>query len=105
MRKEDNTFANTEAENAEGCKKHFTNLFNIITSTLYDPTILKLIPQIITNNNLGELPTTKEIRKAIQKMQYKKSPGPNGILTEAFKSLNGDGYKNIRLDYSQKLER
>jgi len=26
-------------------------------------------------------------------MQYEKSPGPNGIPTEAFKSLNGDGYK------------
>jgi hypothetical protein len=30
-----------------------------------------------------------EIKAALRKMQYKESPGKNGIPTEAFKSLRG----------------
>jgi hypothetical protein len=32
-------------------------------------------------------PTSSEIKAALGKMQYEKSPGKNGVPTEAFKNL------------------
>jgi hypothetical protein len=44
-----------------------------------------------TNDSLEAPPTRKEIKAALRKMKSEKSPGINGIPTEAFKQLTGRG--------------
>jgi hypothetical protein len=53
----------------------------------YDPTVLQEIDPHPVNVTLDIPPTSTEIKAALQKMQYEKNPGKNGIPTEAFKSL------------------
>jgi hypothetical protein len=86
MRKEDGTFAKTEAENAKVLFDHFYKVVNHKELSAFDPTILQEINPRPTNNTLDEPPTSTEIKAAL-KMQYKNSPGKNGIPTEAFKNL------------------
>jgi hypothetical protein len=92
MRKADGTLARNEEESAKVFRKHFEeNVFNRNEQSSYDPTVLDEIDQVPINNHLGTTPTDKEIRQALSKMQYEKSPGRNGIPTEAFKILSGRG--------------
>ena len=57
----------------------------------FDPTILQEITPIPTNPELDDIPNKKDIKQALGKMKYDKSPRPNGIPTEVFKTLGGDG--------------
>ena len=94
MKREDGSYAKNDIENAEIFQKHFTKLYNNTTDTAYDPTILdEIIDPQPTNSKLAMPPKEEEVRKALTKMQYKKSPGPNGIPTEAFKNLEGESFQ------------
>ena len=42
--------------------------------------------------NLERYRRKREISKALKKVRYKKSPGPNGIPTEAYKNLEKEGF-------------
>jgi hypothetical protein len=87
MKKKDGTFAKTEAENAKVLFDHFYQVVNREELSAYDPAILQEIDSCPTNTALDATPTSLEVRTALHKMQYEKSPGKNGIPTEAFKSL------------------
>jgi hypothetical protein len=86
MGKEDGTSAKTEAENAKVLFDHFYKVVSHKELSAFDPTIRQEINPRPTNNALNEPPTSTEIKAAL-KMQYKNSPGKNGIPTEAFKNL------------------
>jgi hypothetical protein len=86
-RKEDGTFAKTEAKNAKVLFDHFCKVVNLKEISAFDPTILQEIDPCPFNTTLDTPPTLSEIKAALQKMQYKKSPGKNEIPTEAFKNL------------------
>ena len=45
------------------------------------------------NKELGITPSRHEVETAFKKMAYEKSPGSNGITTEAFKNLDGNGFE------------
>ena len=93
MRKTNGTMAKTDKENAEVMFKHFEKVTNRQELSSYDPTILDEIPTRPTQSAMDTAPTKKEIQHALRKMQYEKSPGTNGIPTEAFKSLTGTNYQ------------
>jgi hypothetical protein len=87
MKKPDGNFAINDNENAEVFKNHFEKLYNMDCS--YDHNILQEIPTMETKQPLAKQFTEREIKQALKKMKYEKSPGPNGIPTEAFKNLEG----------------
>ena len=92
MKKKTGEYAKNDLENAHVFKDHFEKLYNNHEGTKYDESILDEIEGQPEDRELGIAPTQKEIRKALGKMAYEKSPGPNGIPTEAFKNLDGEGY-------------
>jgi hypothetical protein len=98
MRKHDGTTAQNEDENAQVFLKHFEKLANRNEESSYDPTAINKIDSIPTNEELDLPPKKKELLIALRKMQYEKSPGKNGIPTEAFKSL-----QDSNLDLFHKL--
>ena len=77
-------------------QKHFTKLYNQVEGTAYDPEVLNEITCIETDQELGNQPSEREIRNAVKKMRFEKSPGPNGIPTEAYKCLEGEGFKILQ---------
>jgi hypothetical protein len=89
MRKKDGTLARTEAENAKVLFDHFHQVVNRKELSAFDPTVLQEIDPRPINTALDNPPTSSEIKAALRKMQYEKSPGKNGIPTEAFKNLQG----------------
>ena len=93
MKKADGTMAKTDQENADVMFKHFEQVTNRQELSSYDPSILDEIPTRPTQSAMDTTPTTKEIQQALRKMQYEKSPGTNGIPTEAFKCLTGTNYQ------------
>ena len=60
-------------------------LYNNHKGTEYDETILNEIDKQPEDPLLGNETTYKEIQKALSKMTYEKSFGPNGIHIEALK--------------------
>ena len=93
MRKSDGLYAKNDTKNANVFLTHFNNLFNNLTGTNFDPTVIEGInDRQPKNEKLGTTPTKWEISKALRKMRYEKSPGPNGIPTEAFKNLEGESF-------------
>jgi hypothetical protein len=97
MKKADGTMAKTDKENAEVMLKHFEQVANQQELSSYDPLILDKIPTCPTQPAMDTTPTTKEIQHALRKMQYEKSPGTNGIPTEAFKCLTGTNHQSNSL--------
>jgi hypothetical protein len=93
MRKKDSTFAvKTEAKNAKVLFDHFWKAINGKELLSYHPTIIQEIDLHPINTALNAPPTLTEIKAALQKMQFKKSPaGKNRILTDSFKSLKRQG--------------
>jgi Reverse transcriptase (RNA-dependent DNA polymerase)/Endonuclease-reverse transcriptase len=87
MKKSNGKYATSDTENAEVFQQHFEKLYNM--ERTYDQSIIEEIPPNPTKETLDNQPTFKEIKKALTKMQYEKSLGPNGIPTEAFKNLQG----------------
>jgi hypothetical protein len=79
--------AKTEEENAKVLFDHFHGIVNRKELSAYDSTVLDEIEPRPINTALDTPPTLLEIRAALRKMQYEKSPGKNGIPTEAFKNL------------------
>ena len=79
-------------QNVEVFKNHFLKLYNNHDCTKYVETILNEIDTQQEDSLLGNKPTEKEILKALAKMLYEKSPGPNVIPTEAFKNLGSVGF-------------
>jgi hypothetical protein len=96
MRKQNGDYCKNDLENAEVFKEHYSKLYNNHNGTKYDETILNEIDTQPENPSLGDIPTDKEIQRAISKMAYEKSPGPNGIPTEAFKNLDPQGISLLR---------
>ena len=94
MKKSDGTFAKTDIENAKVFQQHNTKLYNNTSGTDYDETIIDAIEDNQpVNKELGITPSRHEVETAFKKMAYEKSPGSNGITTEAFKNLDGDGFE------------
>jgi hypothetical protein len=93
MKKADGTMAKTDKENAKVMFKHFEQVTNQQDLSSYNPLILDKIPTRPTQTAMDITPTTIEIQHALRKMQYEKSPGTNGIPTEAFKCLTGTNYQ------------
>jgi hypothetical protein len=89
MKKADGTIAKTDKENAHVMFKHFKQVTNQQELSSYNPLILDKIPTCPTQSVMDTTPATKEIHHAVRRMQYEKSPGTNGIPTEAFKCLTG----------------
>jgi Reverse transcriptase (RNA-dependent DNA polymerase) len=87
MKKPDGNYAINDNDNAEVFRIHFKKLYNM--DCTYDPTVLQVISKNPTNITLAEQFTRKEVQQALSKMKYEKSPGTNGIPTEAFKNLRG----------------
>ena len=75
MKKPDGTHAKNDAENAEAfCKNHFLKLHNNTAGTDCDPSALDDLTQVPTNAKLGDVPTSKDIRSALGRMQNEKAP-------------------------------
>ncbi len=87
MRKQDGTFARTKTENAKVLFDHFYKVINRKELSAYYPAILQEIDLRPTNTSLNVSPTQLEVKAALQKMQYEKSPGKKGIPKEAFQNL------------------
>ena len=96
MKKPNGNFCKNDLENAEVFKNFYSKLYNNHDGTKYDETVLNEIDEQPEKPSLGIEPTDQEINRALSKMAYEKSPGPNGIPTEAFKNL-GDGDGSILL--------
>eukprot|EP00980_Cylindrotheca_fusiformis_P021013 scaffold8028_cov81-Cylindrotheca_fusiformis.AAC.1 len=95
MKMTDGTFAQTPDQNCRVHAEHYRTLYNQVEKTSYDPSILNEITEIPENQQLADVPDTAEIGEALKRMQYEKSPGPNGIPTEAFKNLQGEGLAKL----------
>jgi hypothetical protein len=67
--------------------EHFEKVANLNEESSFDPTMLHAIDQVPTVNELDLPPTRVELRTALRKTQFEKSPGRNGVPTEAFKML------------------
>ena len=83
MRKQNGEYCENDLENAEVFKEHYTKLYNNHTGTKYDENILDEIDTQPEDSSLGNIPTDKEIQRALSKMAYEKSPGPwrwDGII-------------------------
>ena len=92
MKKPNGEYCINNLENAEVFKNFYLKLYNNHEGTKYDGTIMNEIDKQPENALLGDIPTDKvDIQCALSKMAYKKSPGPNGIPTEAFKNLDSYG--------------
>ena len=90
----DRTFAKTDIENAQVFQQHNTKLYNNTSGTNYDKAIIDEIEDDQPENKeLGITPTRNEVETAFKKMAYEKSPGSNGITTEAFKNLDGECFE------------
>jgi hypothetical protein len=72
MRKEDGTFAKTEAENDKVLFDHFYKVVDRKELSAFDPTVIQEIDPRQTNKALNEPPNSTQIRAALQKMQYEK---------------------------------
>ena len=74
MRKPDGSYAKNDTENANVFLTHFNNLFNNLTGTDFEPAVIEEIkdgqPE---NEELGTLPTKREISKALKKCATKKA--------------------------------
>ena len=92
MKQLNGQLAKNDLENAEIFKTHFEKLYNNFETTTYDETVLEELTEIQEDTKLESTPTAKEIHNALTRMQYEKSPGPNGIPTEAYKQLEGTGF-------------
>lgn len=95
MRKKDGTLAQSDIDNLEVWTPHFTKLYNRIEETKYDPTLLTELSKIEMDHSIGDLPSYTEVQEALKKMKFEKSPGLNGIPTEAFKNLTGKGFSQL----------
>jgi len=74
-----------DLENAEILKDHFTSLFN--SQTRVDFSVVDEIPNHISQQVLGKVPSKTEIKKAISKMASNKAPGKSGLTTDMIKCL------------------
>ena len=94
MKKSDGICAKTDIKNAQVFQQHNTKLYTNTSGTYYDESIIDEIedgqPE---NKKLGITLTRNEVETAFKKMAYEKSPGSNGITTEAFNNLDGEGFK------------
>ena len=85
--------------NAQVFQQHNTKLYyNNTSGTDYNKVTINEINKIEDgqpeNKKLEITPTRNELEKAFKKMAYEKSPGSNGITTEAFnKNLGGEGFE------------
>ena len=94
MKKSDGTFAKTDIKNAKVFQQHNTKLYNNTSGTDYDEAIIdELEDNQPVNKEFGITPTRNEVETVFKKMAYEKSPGSNGITTEAFKNLDKDGFE------------
>ena len=96
MKKPNGEYCTNDLENAEVFKNFYLKLYNNHEGTKFDESILNEIDEQPEKPILGALPTDKEIQRALSKMAYEKSPGPNGIPTEAFKNLDNYGMLLLR---------
>jgi hypothetical protein len=82
--------ATTDAENADIQAKHYHQVFNSQV-----PVDLNLIEEKIQqreiNTKLGEIPTKKEIKTAINKSKTNKAPGFSGVTTDMLKNMPEEG--------------
>ena len=72
-------------------KNFYSKLYNNHKGTKYNETILNEIDEQPEKLKLGIEPTHNKNQQELSKMIYEKSPGPNGVLTEAFKNLDTNG--------------
>ena len=96
MKKPNGDYCINDLENAEVFKNFYSKLYNNHEGTKYDETVLNEIDEQPENPKLGIEPTDEEIKRALSKMAYEKSPGPNGVPTEAFKNLDNYGMILLR---------
>ena len=67
------TEAKNDNDNAAILNSHFHSLFN--SNVQVDPIVLNDFPQHKIKHELGETPTTAEVKSAISSMAYEKAPG------------------------------
>ena len=82
--------------NAQVFQQHNTKLYyNNTSDTDYNKVTINEIEDGQPENKKLEItPARNELEKAFKKMAYEKSPGSNGITTEAFnKNLDGEGFE------------
>ena len=77
--------AKTDSDNANILNSHFHSLFN--SDVQADPSVLDEIPQHAVRDELGVLPSAKEVKSAIASMAYEKAPGQSGVTTDMLKIL------------------
>ena len=91
MKKPNRDYLTNDLENAEVFKNFYSKLYNNHNGTKYNETILNKTDDQPEKPTLGIKPKDKEIQRALSKMAYERSPGPNGVPTEAFKNLDTYG--------------
>ena len=96
MKKPNGEYCNNKPKNAEVFKNFYSKLYNNHKGTKQDETILNEIDKQPEKPTLGIEPTAKTNQQALSKIAYKKSPGPNGIPTEAYKNLDNYGLLLLR---------
>lgn len=64
-------------------KEHFQILLNRPSTT--DPNVLNNINKLPSNNNMDKPPTLEEVEDAVKSLKNGKSPGADGIPSEAYK--------------------
>jgi hypothetical protein len=96
MRKKDKAFAKTEVENAKVLFDHFHGVVNCKELSAYDPTVLQEIDPRPTNTALDAPPTSSEIKAALCKMHYEKSPGKTESRQKASRTSREAHYRRSR---------
>ena len=77
--------AKNDDDNAAILNSHFHSLFK--SNVQVDPTVLNDLPQHESKHEVGETPTTAEVKSAISSMAYEKAPSQSGLTTDMIKNL------------------
>ena len=86
MKKPNGDYCINDLENAEVFKNFYLKHYNNHEGTKYNESVLNEIDKQPKSPKLGIELTYEEIKRALSMMAYKKSPGPNGVPTKAFKT-------------------
>ena len=84
MKRPDKSVCKTPEENAEVFREHFDQLF--CRQPEYDVTVLELLDQLPTVEDVDHAPTDEEIRDAVHLLRNS-GPGESGLCAPAYKCL------------------
>ena len=73
--------------------RHFSGVLNVMSTCTWTPNALNGIPELPLAENLAELPTLREVCRAVARLKNGKAAGASGVLPEMVKA-GGELLKN-----------